>query len=553
MNYLIDTIDEALFQLNQIYNQYEFLKDMSSRLESIREKIEKSEIIIPIFGEFSSGKSSLINSLIKDNILPTDILPTTAVINEVRFNYEQNKIEVITKDSHINVLKDYKESLNFDLSNVKAIKVYRDNRTVDKGVVIVDTPGLSSDITEHEEALVDYAPKSDAIFLAIDANQGITRTLIEFLKTVNLLNKEIYYIITKSDKKSPNELYRIRKYLKEELDITPTEVITTSSRGEKIKELTNLLFNLYKHKERILLKNISDELIGICKEGLVAIDLQISASYLDSEELNEKIENLNKESELLFEKIQDEIQHFKEKVEVVKSNTFFFFKKSLKSKLNDFIKIAFSNSENLEMEFEETIKKTIEKSIREVYQKEIEQATMELSDVIKNIPNKVNIESIEIAGYSRALTEIIVVVLMNFVLPGGFVSAIFGRVVIKFAQKWPMVNNFWSTITQPLESLIQSSMSLAARGYVQKQIEEAILEASEYFKKELEYISKDIMKNIEKQLHEKLSENKKTLIDSLEQLKKERIEKEENYLDYINKLKRNKEIANQIILKLEAI
>ncbi|MCB1191949.1 MAG: dynamin family protein [Leptospiraceae bacterium] len=553
MNYLIDTIDESIRNLNNMLGSYDFLSSMNSRLASIEEKIAKSEIIIPIFGEFSSGKSSLINSLIKENVLPTDILPTTAVINEVRFNYEQNKIEVVTRDSIVNELKDYSESLNFDLSVVKTIKVYRNSRTVDKGIVIVDTPGLSSDITEHEEALVDYAPKSDAIFLAIDANQGVTRTLIEFLKTVDLLNKDVYYIITKSDKKSPNELYKIRKYLKEELDITPTGVVTTSSRGEKIKELTNLLFTIYRDKERIILKNISNDLINICKECIAAIDMQINSSDLNTRELNEKIEKITKESDLIYQKIQNEIQHFKEKVETVKSNTFFFFKKSLKSKINDFIKIAFQENENLELEFESTIKTTIETSIREVYQKEIEQATMELSDVIKNIPNKVNIESIEIAGYSKALTEIIVLVLMNFVLPGGFVSAIFGRVVIKFAQKWPMVNNFWSAITKPLESIIQSSMSLAAKGYIQKQIEDAITEACDYFKKELNYISKDIMNNIENQLQEKLSENKQTLIDSLVQLKKERNEKEEYYTEYIGKLKRTRETTNEIIIKLVAV
>lgn len=70
------------------------------KLIGIRKEIENKELIIPIIGDFSSGKSSLINSFLSNNVLPTNITPETSLAAELRYS-DKDYIEAISKENKV--------------------------------------------------------------------------------------------------------------------------------------------------------------------------------------------------------------------------------------------------------------------------------------------------------------------------------------------------------------------------------------------------------------------------------------------------------------------
>jgi ribosome biogenesis GTPase A len=60
--------------------------DLSTRdIENALVQVENQALSVVVVGEFKRGKSTFINALLDQDILPSDILPTTATINRVVF------------------------------------------------------------------------------------------------------------------------------------------------------------------------------------------------------------------------------------------------------------------------------------------------------------------------------------------------------------------------------------------------------------------------------------------------------------------------------------
>ena len=80
--------------LEQFYGQLN-LPEKSDELQRIATTITASDFIdVAVVGQFKAGKSSFINSLLGEQVIPTGFLPVTSVITRVRYG---KHLEVILK------------------------------------------------------------------------------------------------------------------------------------------------------------------------------------------------------------------------------------------------------------------------------------------------------------------------------------------------------------------------------------------------------------------------------------------------------------------------
>lgn len=160
----------------------------------LRQRILKSECYAVCLGETSSGKSTIINSLIGENILPVSALPTTGAISEVCFDsdifdksfYAINKnatMEEISKDTFIRLAK----QPDAELERIR-ISVPSDENM--SGVRLFDTPGYGSLVEQHEEILMDFLPQCDSVLYVVSYKVGIQDDDYKFLETLSTLIKE---------------------------------------------------------------------------------------------------------------------------------------------------------------------------------------------------------------------------------------------------------------------------------------------------------------------------------------------------------------------------
>jgi small GTP-binding protein len=132
--------------------------------------------LLVIAGEFNSGKSSFINALLGERVLPEGVTPTT---------------------DRINVLK-WGETIGDEL--VEAYLLERTHPSpVLRDISIVDTPGTNAVLREHEELTRDYVPRSDLVLFVTSADRPFTESERGFLEQIRAWGKKIVFIVNKID------------------------------------------------------------------------------------------------------------------------------------------------------------------------------------------------------------------------------------------------------------------------------------------------------------------------------------------------------------------
>lgn len=70
------------------------------KLTELQQDIKNDFFVVVVLGEFKRGKSTFINALIGNDLLPTDVLPETATINALIYN-EKPELEIIMQDESV--------------------------------------------------------------------------------------------------------------------------------------------------------------------------------------------------------------------------------------------------------------------------------------------------------------------------------------------------------------------------------------------------------------------------------------------------------------------
>lgn len=299
--------------LNRIIEIAESLeqKSIAERLRAIDERTQNpsAQLILPLIGEFSAGKTSLINALTDSKVLEIASRPTTATLYQIFFGSTENKAVALTAEGE-SVELQLDSMKNEELLKYPTINLFDTSRKVPKDIIFVDTPGLSSPDPKHREVLISILPRVDAILLTVDANQPITRSLLAFVKEMRLAEKPIYLILNKTDTKSTGELQDLKAGIARDIDLPIDSIVCTSASTGGVSELQQLLTKIQGQKTQIIAKVDAlrtKELIGELRSFIAEI-LRSSSS---PKELKEAVRAQERE----LERLQSNIRQLMERVE----------------------------------------------------------------------------------------------------------------------------------------------------------------------------------------------------------------------------------------------
>lgn len=302
--------------LNRIIEIAESLeqKSIAERLRAIEERTQNpsAQLILPLIGEFSAGKTSLINALTDSKVLEIASRPTTATLYQIFFGSTENKAVALTAEGE-SVELQLDSMKNEELLKYPTVNLFDTSTKVPKDIIFVDTPGLSSPDPKHREVLISILPRVDAILLTVDANQPITRSLLAFVKEMRLAEKPIYLILNKTDTKSTGELQDLKAGIARDIDLPIDSVVCTSASTGGVSELQQLLTKIQGQKTQIIAKVDvlrTKELIGELRSFIAEI-LRSSSS---PKELKEAVRAQERELERLQSNIRLLMERVKEKL-----------------------------------------------------------------------------------------------------------------------------------------------------------------------------------------------------------------------------------------------
>lgn len=177
-------------------------------LRDLYADISNDSFNIVVLGEFKRGKSTFINALLGKSLLPMDVLPETAVINEIRYGQEVSA-EVEYIDGQVEkgrpdyeYLKKFSARQNNDnLDNVKCIKIKYPVNFLSNNITLVDTPGVSDLSEQRAEVTYSYIPKANVVVFLLDACSPLKATEYNFIedKIIPLGINNIMFIANRYD------------------------------------------------------------------------------------------------------------------------------------------------------------------------------------------------------------------------------------------------------------------------------------------------------------------------------------------------------------------
>lgn len=268
----------------------------------VQETQENADLVLALVGEFSAGKTSLINSLTSSKALETATVPTTATIYDIHFCSSSNKAVVYDNDGSSREIEDLSTLKNESLKDAKIVSLYDTSCKVPATTVLVDTPGLSSPDSKHKEVLCKFLPNADAILLVIDINQQMTRSLTDFVKTVKLAKKKLFLVVTKCDTKDESQKRTALQYIAKNCDLPLEYCACVSAKTGDVSEFLEVLDNISRNKKSIIAE-ISKVRCENIAENLKADLVKLSKVPQNDGEIQNQLQQTRSE----LSKIQREI------------------------------------------------------------------------------------------------------------------------------------------------------------------------------------------------------------------------------------------------------
>lgn len=280
-------------------NQESVQKAENDKNELVAQLNKDSFIKVPFVGDFNSGKSSLINAMLGIDLLPTNILPETAVSYEIHFSV-QEKLEV-WEDDRIVQTTGLSQIKSLQLSPNNLVRLYINNPFIqglyERNIVLVDMPGIDSGIEAHNNAILHYIQDGTYFVLLTDAEGGTLRqTAINFIDEVKKYGANVAIVISKIDKKPKEAIPGIKETVEKIARMYvggDVKVTTSSSVNNDFQEVKDFLSSI--DSEMIVTTKYKPLVWGLINGYISELQLQMKLLLQDKKCFDEKIERMKEE------------------------------------------------------------------------------------------------------------------------------------------------------------------------------------------------------------------------------------------------------------------
>jgi GTPase Era involved in 16S rRNA processing len=309
-----ETIQALKSKITAIYGYLIEQGDVENaeKTKQLAMKLENREFMIAFCGHFSAGKSTMINRVVGENLLPSSPIPTSANLVKVKSGEEYAKVFFKNEKPRLYLAPyDYELVKNHckDGDQIEEIEISHSDSPLPADTVIMDTPGIDSADDAHRIATESAIHLADLVFYVMDYNHVQAELNFLFTKELTEAGKEVYLVINQVDKHRDEEL-SFPEFQQSVLDsfsawgVKPARIYYTSLKFEdhqhnEFNELQQFISHKLQTKDQFLQQSIFHSLKKITQDHLEKIRV------VDEEELYPTIEILNE----LSDKERDELHH----------------------------------------------------------------------------------------------------------------------------------------------------------------------------------------------------------------------------------------------------
>lgn len=384
--------------LEELATQYGFQQEAAQLID----KNEKFTLRLPLVGAFSTGKSTLINALLGDKLLGVQVTPETCLPTEIHYA-EHESISLMNKQGIVSeISRQQLKDQHFPITNPDEehwIDIGLSSSVLAdfKELVLVDMPGWESGIVEHSQAIDGYVHRSGAYCLVVSAEEGAVRQSIkQVLTELRLFNKPVVLIITKCDKRMPDELpaieQTITKTVTDVLGAAPLKVLTVSARKKKLEGVINAIEMVNQQSDVIYHNMVLTHYFALFERMQSKLKILLNEDNLSLEQAQLACDQIPQELELLKQQLIDIEQQVDaivpQCIEAAKNNLTNTLTSQVSSLAN-----AVRHGSNIESEVGSALRQAFLMAIEQDFKPKVSQRLKTLQDLGDLAPSEIGVSS----------------------------------------------------------------------------------------------------------------------------------------------------------------
>lgn len=206
-----------LKKMQGLLNDQEFIFD-----HTLLQKVMETELVVPVIGAFSAGKSTLLNALIGNEILPVGIAPETELATELRYSSEPYLLAIKPDGMQERLPIEALSSINRRSSEFSHLRLYLDSVELKAiaPLVLVDMPGFGSSLENHNKAITYYLPRGVHFIVLTSIEDGnITQSMLRKLDELKIYNTEFTFLLSKCDLRAADQVEEVQAYIDDQLGV----------------------------------------------------------------------------------------------------------------------------------------------------------------------------------------------------------------------------------------------------------------------------------------------------------------------------------------------
>lgn len=298
------------FDISSPYLLATALEQIKQEKENLLTELKDNSCIkVPIVGDFSAGKSSLLNSFIgRNSLLPVDITPETAVAYELYYSGDNEYVELYREGKKIDE-RPVDEIKKLSVKPGDIAKVFIASPKIqdlqNRGITLVDMPGIDSGIKEHNDAILHYITRGTAFILLVDVGQGSLRqSTLAFMTELSKYNLKPAVLISKVDKKPASELKDIKEYISFQATKaigSDTFVGCISAHNNDINDFVQYLATI--DTDKLISERFRARVVGYVNLQIACLSTQLDLANVNLQNIEEKIGQLEEEKARIAERL----------------------------------------------------------------------------------------------------------------------------------------------------------------------------------------------------------------------------------------------------------
>jgi ribosome biogenesis GTPase A len=305
----------------QLENLARFPEISRTNVAFILDKLRQNRFNLVMLGAFKRGKSTLINALLGEPLLPTAVIPLTSVVTIIGYG-EQVRIEVLFHNGQRRQISSTELAAYItergnpqNEKGVLEVDIAYPSEYLKDGVRIIDTPGVGSIYSHNTEVAYNYLPQVDAAIFVITVDPPLSASEEDFLKDIREYVHKLFFVLNKIDYVDEAErqeaLDFTRQVLQASLVTDNIPIFPLSAKlaldgkqhnQPEVLEASllpqfedHLRTFLYQEKGRVLLISCVTGALKAITDSTLSLKVERHAGSMSLQELEEKIGRFNLE------------------------------------------------------------------------------------------------------------------------------------------------------------------------------------------------------------------------------------------------------------------